>query len=81
VDASVSVDADSSRGSPRLLILIPIILLVIYPLSVPPVIKICGNTAPPAIVALYSPLEYTYHQFPIARTFFDAYFNLSGLKK
>jgi hypothetical protein len=54
-------------------------IIVLYPLSVGPVLRACNWNVPPAPVrAFYAPLEYLYDNNPQAHQAFEWYFHLWG---
>ena len=56
------------------------VLLLAYGLSIGPVAKIFGPSPSPALRAFYSPLGYLYYNVPVAKSFYDWYAKLWGIR-
>ena len=78
--------AEDSSPSPaprksglHLAVWVAFLLLIIYPLSVGPVAKVCPSP-PPALRQFYAPLGFICDRFPAAKNFYDWYGKLWGVK-
>ena len=67
------------KPSPRFWIWAAMILVVIYPLSVGPAVRLLGHTCPGALDAIYTPLGYLHEHVPVARVTLDAYLRFWGV--
>ncbi len=54
-------------------------ILLLYALSVAPVMKFTGNQASQPLQFFYAPLEYLYFHIPAVAQFYDWYFKLWGI--
>lgn len=54
-------------------------LLVVYPLSVEPVVTILGPNPPTVVRFIYAPLAYLVHHSQPVRSFYDWYFRVWGV--
>lgn len=67
-----------SRGSWTNLIVVTLLLL--YALSVAPVMKLSGGKPSAAMSAFYAPLEFLYDNIPAVEKFYDWYLKIWGIE-
>jgi hypothetical protein len=56
------------------------LFLVVYPLSVAPVVKITGPAPPAVVCATYAPLDYLYNHSQPVHSFYDWYAKVWGVR-
>ena len=57
-----------------------VFLVLLYPLSVGPVVILSGGQLTPTLEAFYSPLEFLYDHVPVVHDFYEWYFGVWGIK-
>ena len=57
-----------------------VFLVLLYPLSVAPAVRLSGGRLTPTLEAFYSPLEYLYDHVSPVHDFYEWYFRVWGVK-
>ena len=57
-----------------------VLLVLLYPLSVGPVVILSGGQLTPPLEVFYSPLEFLYDHVPVVHEFYEWYFGVWGIK-
>jgi hypothetical protein len=73
-------DAPASTSGFSRVVLAVVILLLLYALSIGPVLKFSGRNPPPAVGTIYAPLEYLINHVSVVRHFYVWYLGLWGFK-
>jgi hypothetical protein len=79
-------ESDASSAASQKATMLPLagwliaLLLMLYPLSVAPVMKFTGGRPSRALQTFYAPLEFLYDHNPAIRNFYDWYFELWNVR-